>query len=177
MALPKILPEPEPPLKTNRSEFRMLPVSPSFSAELVGLARLWNYTPGSDMPWPEHELILRKVGKVLRKNRDVFCRIIAMASRSGRDDFNQKLSENRARNVHGWMTVKEGVNFEQLAHRSGSRFLALGEKAWEILGVPDTTEKGRHRLVVLMLWRDNNPDIVTEMRILRSIMRRDALVL
>ena len=31
-------------------------VSPSFSAELVGLARLWNYTPGSDMPWPEQYL-------------------------------------------------------------------------------------------------------------------------
>ncbi len=169
-----------PDTKRKDGTFRILPPGLGQPADLAAWGRVWNFTLNKSEVTPEQIPVLQACADFLKKNPSFYCRIVGLASRSGANAVNHRISDHRARNVHGWLVVHGGVTFDQLTHKSGSLFLALGEEAWRILGSPDVkagdrkNEKDRHRTVVLMVWKHNNPTMALEMSVLRRLLLNDA---
>jgi hypothetical protein len=167
-------------VKTARSEFVGYPDSIVLGDKFTGAARLWDFDLDKSGLKPEHLFALYHVADYLRRNPGYFCRIIGLASRSGARTHNRQLSRKRAGNVHGALVVHYGVPFGQLFSRVP--VLALGEDAWAAKkqidgGQKGYVERGVHRLVVLTLWTDNQPDVGDEANYLSQILDGKPLLL
>ena len=147
--------------------------------ERAGWARLWNFDISKSAHRPGHFPVMKKAAEYLKANPGHYCRIVGLASRSGRNDFNMRVSDLRARNTHGYFAVIEGIGDGQLMHRSGSRFLSLGEEAYRVIHEADKRrfqdgkENAYHRSVVLMFWTHNHPTAADEAYFLNRILRGD----
>lgn len=162
--------------KADFAEFQSGVFAAKLNTELVGWARLWNFKLGKSILLPGHESILFDCAQLLKEDSSFYARIIGLASRSGSDAFNQMLSDRRCRNVHGHLVVRRSVDVDQLTHKSGSLFLAMGEGAWQAMGVADgkKSENERHRAVIVQIWKTNNPTLVQQMNVLKLLLKGDA---
>ena len=161
--------------KTGKGDFIGWPPAYIEGSDFAGWGRLWDFDLSKSDLKSEHKNVLGQVGGFLRENPTYFCRIVGLASRSGTRGFNKMVSDRRARNVHGYLTVVQDVTADQLTSRAGSLFFAFGEDAWDPRkhvdgGQKGYVERGKDRLVVLLVWTHNNPNINDEMRLLNNIM-------
>src|SRR5262245_46750175 len=103
--------------KTKDGIFKTLDSDQGQDPDLAAWGRIWNFPLNGSLIQPEHVAVLKALSNFLKENADFYCRIIALASRSGSNDFNLKVSEKRARNLHGWLVVHGGVAPNQLTHQ------------------------------------------------------------
>lgn len=166
--------------RTKTGIFKPLEPGLGQDPDLCAWGRLWNFPLNFATLHAEHPPILDACATFLKEHSDHYCRIIGLASRSGSNAFNKEVSDKRARNVSGYLSVHGKIALEQMTHQSGSLFLSLGEEAWAILGVKDVksgdtkNEKDRHRTVVLEVWKHHNPTLTQQMSVLRRLLLNDA---
>ena len=97
---------------------------------------------------PQATSALDSVANVLNKYPDSTITVTGYTDDSGRDDYNQKLSERRASSVSGYLS-QHGVNYGRLSQRG------MGESNPKF---PNTTEENRsqNRRVELAIVANNN---------------------
>jgi outer membrane protein OmpA-like peptidoglycan-associated protein len=108
---------------------------------------LFNYAIGSATMRYEHKLWLDQMAiPFLKQNRDRTVSLFGLASRSGSDDFNRKLSQWRAEKIHAYLRSR-GVNKDQFEDDT-----AMGEQLAADFGEADGTEDMMFRAVQVFLF-------------------------
>jgi outer membrane protein OmpA-like peptidoglycan-associated protein len=163
-------------VKTINGEFATGEYAGYLDEDVVAWGEVWNFPLNKSIPTPDHYTAMDSCAEFFRKHEGFYCRLNGLASRSGDDRYNRDLSEKRCRNVHGYLMVHGDVRMEQLTHASGSYFIAMGEQAWQVLGVTDgkKSEKDRHRAVVMTVWKHNHPTMLQQMKVWKRIIQWDA---
>ncbi|MGJ4944282.1 hypothetical protein ACQR1W_27195 [Bradyrhizobium sp. HKCCYLS1011] len=113
-------------------------------------AKLFNFEVGKFAIKPEHSNWLMSV--VAPKLRDGgSLTIIGLASRTGSDDFNMQLSQNRLRAVIDFLRRQVPNNFKIALE------VAKGERAAMYAGEKDGVENESWRAVIISVWNKPNP--------------------
>jgi hypothetical protein len=113
-------------------------------------AKLFNFEIGKFAIKPEHSSwLISVVSPKLRAGGSLT--IIGLASRTGSDDFNMQLSDNRLRAVIDLLRKQVPNNFK-VAHE-----VAKGEQAAMYAGEIDGVENENWRGVIISVWNKPNP--------------------
>jgi hypothetical protein len=113
-------------------------------------AKLFNFEVGKFAIKPEHSSwLISVVAPKLRGGGSLT--IIGLASRTGSDDFNMQLSDNRMRAVIDLLRKQVPNNFK-VAHE-----VAKGERAAMYAGEMDGVENESWRGVIISVWNKPNP--------------------
>jgi len=108
-------------------------------------AKLYNFEIGKFDLKPEHSsFLINVVAPILRKGGGLY--VTGLASRTGTQVANQKLSENRSKAVIALLRGHVTNNFQVTAE------FAMGELAAAFAGVSDGVEQENWRAVVISVW-------------------------
>jgi hypothetical protein len=121
------------------------------------VANLFNFEINGDRTKPDHDLWLGSVATpLLADNPDAGARLIGLASRSGPDAYNMRLSLRRAKNVETslslFLILHDLTNPPSPPPRVSVG--AQGEHFAASLGVADGTEDARWRSVLVTILAD-----------------------
>src|SRR5262249_22549890 len=117
---------------------------------VVTTAKLYNFAVGRfDLKIEHRNWLLRVVVPILRSGGSIS--IVGLASRTGADAFNMKLSENRLQAVLDLLRSEVPSGFQIGIE------VALGERAAWLAGVKDEVEQEGWRAVVVSVWDKPTP--------------------
>jgi hypothetical protein len=119
------------------------------------VANLFNFKIDNDQPQRDHDLFLGTiVAPLMAANPDSGARLVGLASRSGSDIHNLRLSQRRAKNVElslQFFLFSVGL-FDTVPPRTSTG--AQGEHFAANLNVKDGTEDSRFRSVLVTVLAD-----------------------